>query len=97
MSVEDVLIQIRHAIVSRCNLGQKRQGPTETSSKNDMIYIGFKSAILEMHSPLIVATTRDMRDRRSTLDLGVLEGQVAKICVVATTHHGDDWCLCAVN
>lgn len=97
MSVEDMLIQIRHTIVSRCNLGQKRQGPTETSSKNDIINIGFKSAILEMHSPLIVTTTRDMRDRRSTLDLGMLKGQVAKVCVVATTHHGNNWCLGAVN
>lgn len=83
MSVEDMLVQIWHAVVPRRHLRQKGQGPGKARSEDDMIDPGLDRAVFEMHGPVIGV---DVRDRRPPPDPRVLECLVAEVDVVSASH-----------
>lgn len=60
MSVEDMLVEIRHTIVPRGNLRQERQSPAEASSKNQIVDISLKGTVFEMHGPFALVITRNV-------------------------------------
>lgn len=87
MSVEDMLVQIWHAVVPRRHLRQERQGPGEARPEDDMIHPRLGRAVFEMHGPVIGG---DVRDWRPSPDPRVLECLVAEVDIVSTSHHGVD-------
>lgn len=88
MSPEHMLVQIRHAVIPHRHLRQEWQCPGKAGSKEDVIHASLECAIFEMHGPVFSC---DVRDRRPSLDLWVLERLVAEIDIVATTDGRVDW------
>jgi hypothetical protein len=74
-------IEVRNTVIANWDIRQERQCPCEACSEDEVVNIGNGSAIGEMDRSGSI-TARDMRNWRTSLDLRVFEGFVAKVYVV---------------
>jgi hypothetical protein len=85
--VEDMLIQIRHAVVPNRNMWKERQRPRVSCAHDESINLIDRGAIDEVD-----CSARDVRDRWLLQDIRVLESVIAEVQVWPMAFDdGGDW------